>query len=82
MGQRNGTLIVLVGETKLQLDRRRGGRDAAVQVLEQLERKVEAVQPLYPEREVVRLLVTHYARPVVQEEAQKRHVIIAQSFDW
>ena len=82
LGRRNGTPIVLVGETKLQLDRRRGGRAAAVQALEQLERKVEAVQPLYPEREMVRLLVTHYARPAVREEAQKRRVIIVQSFEW
>ena len=41
LGQRDGVPIVLVGETKLQLDRRRGGRDAAVQVLEQLARKAE-----------------------------------------
>jgi len=82
LGQRNGTPIVLVGESKLQLDRRRSGRDAVSRVMDQLERKVEAVQPHYPEREVVRLLITHYARPVVQEEAQKRNVIIVQSFDW
>ncbi len=82
LGQRDGVPIVLVGETKLQLDRRRGGRDAAVQVLEQLARKAKAVQPLYPEREVVRLLVTHFARPAVHAEAQKQGVIIAQSFEW
>ncbi len=82
LGQRDGVPIVLVGETKLQLDRRRGGRDAAVQVLEQLARKAEIVQPHYPEREVVRLLVTHFARPAVHAEAQKQGVIIAQSFEW
>lgn len=82
LGQRNGTPIVVVGETKLQLDRRRGGRDVAIGVLDQLERKVEAVQLDYPEREAVRLLVTHYARPAVLDEAQKRNVIVVQSFDW
>ncbi len=82
LGQRNGTPIVLVGETKLQLDRRRGGRDAAVQVLEQLARKAEAVQSLYPDREMVRLLVTHFARPAVHAEAQKQGVIITQSAEW
>jgi len=82
LGQRDGAPIVLVGETKLQLDRRRGGRDATVQVLAQLARKVDVVQPLYPEREVVRLLVTHYARPAVHAEAQKQGVIIVQSFEW
>jgi len=82
LGQRNGNPIVLVGESKLQLDRRRGGRDVVSQVLDQLERKVEVVQSHYPDREVVRLLVTHYARPLVQAEAKKRDVIIVQSFDW
>jgi DNA repair exonuclease SbcCD ATPase subunit len=82
LGQRKGTPIVLVGETKLQFDRRRKNRDALSQALEQLERKVEAVQPLHPDREVVRLLITHYARPAVQEEARKRGVLIIQSFDW
>jgi len=82
LGQRQGMPIVLVGETKLQLDKRRGGREAAVQVLEQLERKVEAVRRVYPEREVVRLLVAHYVRPVVREEVEKHGVIIVQSFEW
>ena len=82
LGQRNGTPIVLVGETKLQFDQRRSNRDALEVALDQLERKVEAVKQRHPERGVVRLLVTHYARPVVLEEAQKRDVIIAQSFEW
>ena len=82
LGQRNETPIVLVGEAKLQLERRRSVREMAIQVLDQLERKVEAVQPDYPEREVVRLLVTHYARPAVHDEAQKRNVIVVQSFNW
>ena len=50
--------------------------------MDQLERKVEAVAPAYPEREVVRLLVTHYARPAVRKAAEARNVIIAQSFEW
>ncbi len=82
LGRRNGTPIVLVGETKLQLDKRRGNRDALESALTQLERKVDAVKQLHPERGVVRLLVTHYARQVVLEEARKRDVIIVQSFEW
>ena len=82
LGQRNGRPIVLVGETKLQFDQRRSNRDALEVALDQLERKVEAVKQRHPERDVVRLLVTHYARPVVLEEARKRDVIIAQSFEW
>ena len=82
LGQRNGIPIVLVGETKLQMDKRRGSRDALEQALRQLEHKVEAVRRHYPNREVVRLLVTHYVRPALQKEAEKRDVIIAQSFEW
>jgi acetylornithine deacetylase/succinyl-diaminopimelate desuccinylase-like protein len=82
LGERNGKPIVIVGETKLQLDRRRGTRDAVERLLDQLEEKVRAVQAAHPEREVVRLLVTHYIRPTLRELATRRNVIIAQSFEW
>jgi multidrug efflux pump subunit AcrA (membrane-fusion protein) len=39
LGERNGAPIVIVGETKLQLDRRRGTRDALERLLDQLEAK-------------------------------------------
>jgi len=82
LGERNGAPIVIVGETKLQLDRRRGTRDALERLLDQLEAKVKVVQAAHPEREVVRLLVTHYIRPSLREVATRRNVLIAQSFEW
>ena len=82
LGERNGAPIVIVGETKLQLDRRRGTRDALERLLDQLEAKVKVVQTAHPEREVVRLLVTHYIRPTLREVATRRNVLIAQSFEW
>ena len=82
LGERNGAPIVIVGETKLQLDRRRGTRDALERLLDQLEAKVKVVQAAHPEREVVRLLVTHYIRPTLREVATRRNVLIAQSFEW
>lgn len=82
LGERNGAPIVIVGETKLQLDRRRGMRDALERLLDQLEAKVKVVQAAHPEREVVRLLVTHYIRPSLREVATRRNVLIAQSFEW
>jgi chromosome segregation ATPase len=39
LGERNGKPIVIVGETKLQLDRRRGTRDAVERLLDQLEKR-------------------------------------------
>ncbi|HHY57396.1 MAG TPA: hypothetical protein GYA08_18390, partial [Chloroflexi bacterium] len=82
LGERNGKPIVIVGETKLQLDRRRGTRNALERMLDQLEEKVKAVQAAHPEREVVQLLVTHYIRPALRDIATRRNVIIAQSFEW
>jgi DNA repair exonuclease SbcCD ATPase subunit len=82
LGERNGAPIVIVGETKLQLDRRRGTRDALERLLDQLEAKAKVVQTAHPEREVVRLLVTHYIRPTLREVATRRNVLIAQSFEW
>ena len=61
LGHRGDVPIVLVGESKLQLDRRRGGRDAAEQVMEQLAHKAAVVKDAYPDREIVQLLITHYA---------------------
>ena len=81
-GERNGALVVIVGETKLQLDRRRGTRDALTRILDQLEEKVKVVQAVHPGREPVRLLVTHYIRPTLRSLAHERKVIIAQSFEW
>jgi hypothetical protein len=40
----------------------------------------EAIHDAYCE--IVRLLVTHYARPVFLREAHQRNVIVVQSFEW
>ena len=82
LGHRGDVPIVLVGESKLQLDRRRGGRDAAEQVMDQLANKAAVVKDAYPDREIVQLLITHYARPAVREVAATHDVILVQSFEW
>ena len=82
LGHRGDVPIVLVGESKLQLDRRRGGRDAAEQVMDQLAHKAAVVKDAYPDREIVQLLITHYARPAVREVAAAHDVILVQSFEW
>jgi len=51
-------------------------------VLATLERKVAAVRKRYPKDEIVRLLVTHYARPSFVEKAKAEGVILVQSFEW
>ena len=81
-GTRNGEPILLVGESKLQLDERRNSRRALDLLLDQLERKVAAVKEVYPDAQIVQLLITHYARPAIRERAAKEGVILIQSFEW
>ena len=82
VGSRHGQPIVIVGECKLQLDERRNNRRAAERLFTQLAGKAEAIQEIYPTSEIIPLLITHYARPVILEEAKNRGVIVVQSFEW
>ena len=82
LGERNGVAICLVGESKLQLDERRNSRREAERLIAQIESKVDAVRQLYPEREMVRLLVTHYARPAIRQFLQEHNLIVVQTFEW
>jgi hypothetical protein len=77
--RRNGQTVLIVGESKLRLDMRSVERQ---NVLDQLERKVEAVRQAYPDREIMPVLITHYARPAFVQEAEARGVQVFQSFDW
>lgn len=81
-GTRNGQPIYLVGESKLQLDERRNSHRAAEAILNQLDKKAAVVQRRYPDVEIVRILLTHYARPAVLQQAEARGVIVIQSFEW
>ena len=81
-GEQNGEPVYLVGEAKLQIDERRENRRVAYEVFDQLERQVKTVAEHYPGYRVVPLLVTHYARPAVLQQAASRGVIVVQSFEW
>lgn len=81
-GERDGEPVILVGETKLQLDERRNNRRAAERVFAQLDQKLTAVQASFPEIELIPLLITHYARPSFLAQAQERGIIVIQSFEW
>ena len=79
---RTDSALYLVGETKLQLDERRSNRRAAERIFNQLDRQADVVAKQHPESNIVRLLVTHYARPAILQEAQARGVLVVQSFEW
>jgi uncharacterized protein YoxC len=81
-GEQNGEAICLVGEAKLQLDERRENRRVVRDLIEQLDRQAAAATTLYPDHRMVRLIITHYARPAVLKQAQERGILVVQSFDW
>ncbi len=81
-GQRNGQPILLVGETKLQMDERRKDKKGQKEIFKQLTDKIEAVKVVHPGVEIVPLLITHYARPGVLQRAKDEGIIIVQSFEW
>lgn len=82
LGERDGNPICLVGESKLHLDERRSSKREAEQVTNQIERKVDAVRQVYPKHEIVRLLVTHYARPSILQFLEEQNIIVVQTFEW
>ncbi len=81
-GKRNGQDILIVGESKNRLDERRKIKPGQKELFEQLQAKIEAVKMVHPQAKIVPVIITHYARPVVLEQAQAKGIIIIQSFEW
>ncbi|MCX7948415.1 MAG: hypothetical protein N2504_07515 [candidate division WOR-3 bacterium] len=73
-GKKNGLEVVIVGEAKMRLERKG--------VFRELEEKVKIVREEYPEREVIKVLVTHFSTKAMLEEAEKAGIIVIQSFEW
>ncbi len=75
----NGKEVLVVGEAKLRFDE---GKKDFERTLKELERKVKVVKKAYGEREVVRLIVTHFARPRALKMAEEEGILVIQSFEW
>lgn len=52
------------------------------EVFEELEGKVRAVVAEYPQAEIVKVLVTHFADNSFLDKAKARSIIVVQSFEW
>lgn len=63
--------MIIVGEAKVRL--------TSVGKIRQLEKKADVVRRKYPQKEVFKILVTHFARPAVVERARERGVAVVQS---
>jgi hypothetical protein len=75
---RDGQEVLVVGEARTRLDERRGAEEA----FEELEEKVQAVTAEYGQVEIVKILVTHFARKGFLDLAKERGIIVVQSFEW
>jgi len=70
----DGRDVLIVGETELKL--------SSVGKLKRLDKKVLVVKEKFAKKEIVKLFVTHYARPQIKKKAEERGIIIVQSFEW
>ena len=74
LGRRDGKEVVVVGEAKTRLER--------MEVFDELEDKAKAVKEAYKDRELVKVLVTHFATKRILKTAEENGVIVIQSFEW
>jgi hypothetical protein len=75
---KEGREVLVVGEAKTKLDVRKEHPE----VFEELEGKVRAVVAEYPQAEIVKVLVTHFADNSFLDKAKARSIIVVQSFEW
>ncbi len=78
-GERDGQPVLIVGESKARLDERRQKKQ---DVFDQLAAKMAAVKRHYPDQDLVPVIITHYARPKVLQQAEAEGIIVVQSFEW
>jgi len=75
--QKDGKEIYIIGESKLRLEEKEYH-----QILSDLEEKEEAVREEYGDVEIIKILVTHYAKKGFLKKAEGENLIIVQSFEW
>lgn len=67
----------IVGKSKVRLD-----SQWRKDVFKELDEKADAVKAVYGDIAIIKLLVTHFAKGGVVEEAQKSGILIVQSYEW
>jgi hypothetical protein len=75
-GKRGKTMVLIVGEAKTRL---------AAHHLTELKRKIKEVEKHHPAakgREIVPVMVVHFARDKELQRATREGVIVVQSFEW
>lgn len=73
-GRRDGIEVVIIGEVKTRLER--------MEVFDELEEKVRVAKEEYRDKEIVKVLATHFATKNILKAAKEIGVIVVQSFEW
>jgi chromosome segregation ATPase len=73
-GKKDGTDLVIVGEAKTRIER--------MDIFDELEEKIDIVKEEYKGKEILKVLVTHFASKKILKVAEERGVIVVQSFEW
>lgn len=81
-GEREGKPVIVVGESKMQIDERRANYKEEAQLFEQLENQREVAHEKYPNAIPISITITHYARPSFIQRAEKAGHIVVQSYEW
>jgi uncharacterized protein YoxC len=75
---KDGREVLVVGEARTKLDVKK----EQPEVFADLEEKVQAVLAEYPQAEIVRVVVTHFASNSFLDKAKARGILVVQSFEW
>jgi len=70
---KEGREVFVIGESTLRFD----SKKKLSQIMKSLENIMRTLRG-----EIVPTLVTHYTKPKLKEEAEKRGVLVIQSFEW
>ena len=78
-GKKDGRDVLIIGETKLRIEK----PDKELKtLLEDFEEKIEAVKKEFGDVEIIKVFVTHFAGKNFLREAEKKGIIVIQSFEW
>ncbi|MEW6276691.1 MAG: hypothetical protein AB1556_16485 [Bacillota bacterium] len=74
-GKKNGQEVIIIGESDLRLTK-------VWKKIKQLERKGAVAQKKFPAAEIIKVLVTHYAKPAAAEKLKEKGIILVHSYEW
>jgi predicted nucleic acid-binding Zn-ribbon protein len=78
-GKKDGRDVLIIDETKLRIEK----PDKELKtLLEDFEEKIEAVKKEFGDVEIIKVFVTHFAGKNFLREAEKKGIIVIQSFEW